>query len=573
MTIMADDLALEVQESRPPNPAMREAARFAHFLRDTTRRRDSYAERAEHDQQIPVAIAEFWRIYGERYPQERFREVFVRCEEIRAVAADRRWLNWERRRNAYLLTLRAKDISYDVHWKRRMAWERRNPPPATRLGDRSIVSVEFCDECQLPKPTPLVIVAGTLRGVDYDLCAQCYRDNYTTCGRCGLTHRNDAEHYHPPPPRRGSKCRAPRERFRMPNVLLKSGYQPCDRVVAVKTANALQVSASALTSVLGIINGQDEVIRSGWYFSSENLRYVIANNELDWEVAGKGKFPKRIASGLYKRYRIKLSPEAISEIGNVTRQSLTDASDHYVEFTKQLDDISENFMHGDSCWWNQEARHRCLLKENGGMAMRLFSSGEYRRGELRGKTLDNLIARAWLVPVDEHFFTPVHDPMQAYGFLLFNAYGRGGTSFGNSAGQPMSAVLASVLGMKYVTYTSSFHCRGMYINDGGYLITPERVTENREVRFSIIEHDLQCSCITHKKDTEPPIYEYDDGDWSPAVVGGDTPPVTATNKYSEDEEPEDNDRAAGGGNHRSVVQWDREASPFFFEEHEPEDDS
>jgi hypothetical protein len=541
MAIVAGDLVLEVQEARPPNISMRDAARFAHFIR------------VKPDQQHPSddRLHEFWRLYSEnenpthRYTRDQFLETFRSCERVRQETYKRACARWMKKRGIYLEALRAKNVSPDVEWRRRVAWDRRNPAPQT-YNYRTVPVPMFCGECGLPWFGNHIYHAGALRNIGFDICWNCVATRYYRCTRCHHYVRNGEEHYHPPEPRRGSNCHAPQERFRMPNVHLLAGYQPSDRIVAIPAPASGQgkaVPMIAMRSIAEIVNAVAGKANSSYnYFGGRDI--VLNAGSAEWETAA-GKFPKRLANALYRNYQLKLPADKVSEIGNIAVQAMTEGQTHYVEFTRRLSGDATEYLNNASCWWSdgRYQRSRCLLKENGGMAMRLWEGLVPEKDYYRG--FHNLIGRAWIIPVDSDLKSVVHDPMQAWGWILFNAYGKEGDYLNKSAGQQMAVILASVLGLEYVSSVSIL-CSGMFSNNkSDRLIASERVNAT-SISLYIQQDDtlpekrqITCSCITHKHEPEQ-TYNYDDTNWTPRLLR-DGP---ATTKYPEEiEEPDDDDRA------------------------------
>jgi hypothetical protein len=538
MAIVADDLVLEHEVPQPPNVAMREAARFAHYIRQSTitggdwaTNRPGSGECAEQE----AALIALWRTYAS-HGQDRFLQIFEHCMSISHRRHRVLFDAWAERRRVYIEALETKDISIDVSWRRRQAWERRNPRPVNPVRSASLPM--FCVECGEPRLSHTVHRAAYLRGIRHDICRDCLDANYTQCARCGQYVRHGEHHYHPPEPKMGSKCRAPMERFRMPNVLLRAGYQPSDRIARIESAGRRQVPTSALRSIARIVERD-----APWGWDVHSIKSVAGS--ADWETSS-GKFSKRLANELFKRHKIKLPADAVAEIGNIARQSLSGHNEHYVEFTRMLDDHPDNFINGGSCWWgstpSRTNRNRCLLKENGGMALRLWASED----KVKSYNLyTNLLARAWVVPLNERLESCVHDPMRAHAFVLFNAYGKWNTPFYDSPGQQMAAILASVLGMEHVA-TTSFQCNGMFLNSGSaYLLAPAPVLGRP--RMLIEQESVRCSCVTHEPEPAD-AYDYNDDDWSPALLS-DQP--TTTNQ--EEEEPEDDNRADGLAHLRAVT--------------------
>lgn len=496
------DLALESEESVPyePNLAMSAAVGFAHYLRRRGADGTSYDSDASE-------LKRWYREFGSDF--RRFTGVIGRIVDADRDSFYRKLDRFQSRKNQFQKELSEQEISYFQRSRQSAAWREQNPRPYSMLNADQL-SVRFCDDCQEPAWT------YTMRFVPRvgNVCSDCIQ-NWTYCDRCGEYYPTDEDHYHPPPPRQGSQCTAPMERFRMPNKLLQVGYQPSDRIVRVVNSGSRgRIPEAAMPLIEDIVN-EDRVswdqVRLRWY--GNQLTNVWATKE--------GNYPKRLKNMLYKQVQLKLSASQMERIGNVARQYMVQDDENFVEFTRKLNRSPEEFVHDGSCWFTG-GRHRCILKQNGGMAMRLFESATPPKN-YRNRALPD--ARAWVVPLRDDLFG-VDDPMEASSFLLFNAYGK--------SAQEMASLLASMTGKRcvYDVDMADGSSDGMYVNSGGYLVSDEKGVA--VVDLAINGDNINCSCVSHGHDRTI-RYPYDDSDFSTALVSESGRKVYE----GEEEEPDD----------------------------------
>lgn len=499
------DLALESEESvyTPPNVPMRMAIGFAHYLRRVQSDPSFDPESAE--------LAQWYRAYGYGLFRARLEQLVADVDGVRISHHKERYARWGRRQEKFWNGLIAKDLSWGVRDARLSAWNRRNPRP---LIEPDALRIAWCADCGEPKWGRSMY--GTVRA-GASVCGRCFQDNWRYCSRCGDYYRNDENHYHPPPSREGSRCAAPMERFRMPNVLLRCGYQPSDRIVRVINPDSKgRIASAALPMIAGIVK---ESFPYGDFYESDLSRLTDAA----WQTQ-EGNYTKRLRSKFYKAYDRKLTDKQVERIGNIARQYMVNDDEQFVEFTRKLDRKAYEFNYEGSCWFTG-GRHRCVLKQNAGMAMRLFENANPGSGYYRGGPMP--IARAWVVPLDSDYRTGLTDPMEAERFLLFNAYGR--------SGQEMSGLLAAITGRHRVQHVELYNS-GMYVNDSSaYLIGGEPGIEEIRLAIDTGYDNVRCGCITHQPDIIVP-YPYDDSDFSTALL---SEPERRIYEGEDEEEPDD----------------------------------
>jgi hypothetical protein len=199
------------------------------------------------------------------------------------------------------------------------------------------------------------------------------------------------------------------------------------------------------------------------YHLSEAWKYRALSNSLaelgpKWQ-AKDGNYTKRLSRYAYKQYSLKVSPEVISEVGNIARAH-SGGVDFDIEVTRNLNLSASEFAHSDSCWWQSYSYSRCTLKSNGGFALRTFSE----HGSVQG--------RAWVMPLkqDTHGLVPTFEVQEAAAYVVFNGYG-------NLEGYAAARILSHMAGMTYRKI--SFDVEPMYVNnESGYLVAPEEIAEN-----------------------------------------------------------------------------------------------
>jgi len=171
-----------------------------------------------------------------------------------------------------------------------------------------------------------------------------------------------------------------------------------------------------------------------------------------WRVGGKGEYvgtlPKRIGKYAYKQGK-KLSPELLSEIGNLGAQHCEESQTYDFEFVDEIDWSAGDFGDHSSCFWTCHTSARQMLLDNGAGAIRFF----------RPKT-DEGFARAWIIPQSDNCF------------IVFNGYG--------ITTLPIARILATYLNHAYYQKIrlSNFGewDRELYINNGtGYLVGPQKI--------------------------------------------------------------------------------------------------
>src|SRR5690606_37468684 len=101
------------------------------------------------------------------------------------------------------------------------------------------------------------------------------------------------------------------------------------------------------------------------------------SDEFEWVwKTNRGTFPKRLASLLYKKFQIKLSPEVLSTIGNKIKTNTATKATIMVDFAP-LYRIKwwyrGMFEDSSSCFWSERDGARKMMEDNGCWVFRLWS--------------------------------------------------------------------------------------------------------------------------------------------------------------------------------------------------------
>jgi hypothetical protein len=297
---------------------------------------------------------------------------------------------------------------------------------------------------------------------DCEVCEDC-RENYSYCEECDEYYHNDDadEHVHG-----GCNCEAPAQRFSIRN----DGCEPLasDTEVVVTMPGGI-ISGEGMTALARLLREEamrlplvsDDHVYGGETRSPDYWRYQDLVGAVTCDVLGRewqtreGNFPKRLSRYAYKHCGLRLSPDLMSEVGNIA-SAHSRAVDVRLAVTRNLNLPAEDFAHPASCWWGSYSESRCALKSNGGFGLRTF--GEY-----------GVSGRAWVMPVriTGRDVRPTFDAMTPDAFIVFNGYG-------DLSGYAPARIMAQMAGMTYRKI--SFLCSPMYVNgNSGYLVAPEEI--------------------------------------------------------------------------------------------------
>lgn len=276
------------------------------------------------------------------------------------------------------------------------------------------------------------------------------------CGDCGENHAPGECAY--------CYCEAPRQSFTVPN----DGQPP----LASDERATVHLAAGVITDE-GLKEIRDCLQREAWRLSADTddrdgyeafikLSYDLDGLGSQWQTR-QGNFTKRLSRHAYQAHGIKITPEALSRVGNIAREHST-AADVDIEVTRNLNLSAEDFYHEDSCWWGSYGYSRCALKSNGGFGLRSFSPDA---------DWDTVTGRAWVMPLRRDLdgkLAPTFDTEHPDALVVFNGYG-------DLAGYAAPRVIAAMYGWTYAKMPA-FGATPMYVNAGGYLVGPEDIIQD-----------------------------------------------------------------------------------------------
>lgn len=307
-----------------------------------------------------------------------------------------------------------------------------------------------CDDCHVGDLT------GTLD--DDNVCDRCLRNYYSWCGECDGYYRDEDGDDHTHEEDGMGCCESPAREFTIRN----DGCDPLGNDTRVSVGlPAGTISQEGLNAI------QRYLHRQGIYLYHADMAEIGDQ----WQ-AKTGNFAKRLSRHLYHRYQLKLSAEALSQVGCIARDHSTAASVD-IEITRDLNRNSAWFCNSGSCWWGGYSESRCALKTNGGFALVSFSGGDRPSG------------RAWVMPLrksDAGNLVPTFETMTPDAFVVFNGYG-------DLGGYAPARILSHMAGWTYRKI--NFGCSPMYVNAGGYLVAPEEIAEkytDGELDLSVRQH-------------------------------------------------------------------------------------
>lgn len=211
----------------------------------------------------------------------------------------------------------------------------------------------------------------------------------------------------------------------------------------------------------------------------------------DWKVwmVKKGEFagtwPKRYVSYCYKQYGIRPPEKLVSQIGQALANSANLQDEYLVDFTYKCDWKPGTFGEStSSCWWGDYKGARIGLFQNGGFAMRFYTSTGKGTG------------RCWVYP---------HNGL----LYMFNAYHNDGVKL-----YTMACLLSTYIGTGY-KYIQGLDAERAYVNGNcGFILGPqdklERCTSSVCLKFAINCDDDDDYCCTYCDDR---FGNEDDGDY------------------------------------------------------------
>lgn len=316
---------------------------------------------------------------------------------------------------------------------------------------------------------------------DDDVCRPCLENYWSWCDNCdGWRHDGDYhDHQH------DCGCEAPAQTF-----WVRNGDGPALRndTRARISLGGDSISDEGLNAICYYLRHQSA--EAAMPSLDPSVSHVMVMVQLvghveslgaQWQTR-QGNYPKRLSRLAYKRFNLKLSPETLSQVGNIARAH-SRPIDFDIEVTRDLNMSAEEFANDGSCWWpGGEVDHvssRCALKNNGGFGLRTFT-------EVKTGTYDwpRVEGRAWVLPLRVDLrgdLSPTFEPRCAEAFVVFNGYG-------DLDGFSGARLIAHMAKMSYSKIT--FRCGPMYINgDFGYLVASEEIlAEHDRVSLNLDPH-------------------------------------------------------------------------------------
>ena len=309
------------------------------------------------------------------------------------------------------------------------------------------------------------LVRTTTYGDGHDWCDDCYSEHFTYCEDCDTSYHEDyaSDHDHA-----GCLCEAPNMEFEFPAN--GDGVIEQNQRLTVELPKGV-IDEEGMNKIKRLV--WEEVHDTGidFYTDLDNILHDVGTL---WQ-AKRGNFTRRLSSALFKsRWKIKLTPATISEIGNLAQQHSSKGATWRIEFTRDLNMSAGEFCHDDSCWWGGYFASRCALKNWGGLGMRSFMGDEsWPQG------------RVWVMPLHKGFggvLTPTHDTINADAYAVFNAYG-------DLSGFIAARIIAHLTGKTYKKVGMSANT--MYVNNNqAVLVSDEETCKNTDtLAFGAGEHE------------------------------------------------------------------------------------
>lgn len=360
----------------------------------------------------------------------------------------RQWHAWpvtSTCRDGFLAHLRNRltdpDIADDVRWC-------ANCASVDLLDDGETVDGNFvCSECYDNEYSTCDnchdlahndSITGTLD--DSYVCDDCL-GSYSWCNECDGYYPDDYADDHDHDDDGSGCCESPAPDFTIRN----DGVPPL--------ANDTRVTISLPAGVIDT-EGVQRIRRAMQLADMYDASCLLPTLGDKWQTR-EGNYTKRLSRAIHKTLAQKISPDLLSEIGNIARAHSTPV-DFEIETTRRLNMSAADFYHEDSCWWQSYSEGRCTLKTNGGFGLRTFTG-------------DSVTGRAWVLPLKlaDGRLTPTFDTVNPSAFVVFNGYGR-------LEGYTAARILSHMAGWTYRRVGLS--CSPMFINsDAGYLVAPEDI--------------------------------------------------------------------------------------------------
>jgi len=186
--------------------------------------------------------------------------------------------------------------------------------------------------------------------------------------------------------------------------------------------------------------GMDEVrnllIKEGVLQYSYEFESVIEEVGCEWIVKkGKyaGTFPKRIAKSIKAKYKKKIDPTILGNLGELAKRHTVEAKGYRIDFTSDFSWRAGDFGDEGSCFWGDHGGAKDMILNAGGLAVRFYEDD--------GWGSDKGYGRAWMLPYGKHW-------------VIFNTYGKHLTTI------TVARILATEMGWSYKRIR--FHNNGDY---------------------------------------------------------------------------------------------------------------
>lgn len=319
-----------------------------------------------------------------------------------------------------------------------------------------------CDDCDRMYDSTTPTLHAT------EVCDRCLRNgSWSWCDECEGYYLEECPGEHDS----GCPCQAPHQAFSVRNDGAPALANDTRTTVALPAG---LISAEGVQSIWRYLH--DASFREEEDSDTRLKLYQLSTTvtELDATVqTPQGNYAKRLSRLAYQRFGLKLTPDQLSQVGNLAAQHSQGAA-YDVEVTRDLNLPAADFVHEDSCWWQSYASSRCALKQSGGFGLRAFN----------GPTP---VGRAWVLPLalDENGdLSPTHDTTTPAAFVVFNGYG-------TLSGYAPARLVAHMAGLTYRKV--GFYCDPMFVNGNtGYLVAPEDIAK-RYTDGSLTLESVTCS--------------------------------------------------------------------------------
>lgn len=295
-----------------------------------------------------------------------------------------------------------------------------------------------CDACH-------EYVTDTTRADGYRVCDACL-ESFNWCEYCDCYYGDDNYDHNHEDDDHECECVACFVRFAFP----ANGFG----TVAQDQRLTIELPAGVIDD-RGIGRIQSQLWADGIdYYAAESILAELGDK---WQTK-RGNYTRRLSRALHTR-GLKLADGSLSAIGNIARDHSSADTTTHVEFTRDLNQSADYFVHDDSCWWQSYAYSRCSLKNSGGLAMRSFDSESVYDAPRHAPT-----GRVWVQPLNAELL-PTHDATHAHAYVVYNGYGE--------LSALNSARLVAHLTDKTYRKVQLSHVRQYVNNNAGYLVADQ----------------------------------------------------------------------------------------------------